>query len=268
MSDSEARFPLRADWERILALPPELEAGSLAAPEPDLVAFPLKCEWEAVRPYDVDPYPAPVVTSRDNQSVILPSALAKVAQFAAGTGWGVIPQVSMGRAPHGSTGRPTALKRFIALRFGGHLLTRAGAYVVYENPERTEAWKPNSSMVWFPGMSPYPHLSSTQLRAFLAEVALMPTPWVVNWLADIERERQASAVLVKRRATVRAMIRKAADAGRMLAAAQDDRVEFVRVDAEWRSRVADLQDGVFTSEEVAVMIDPTRKRGTEKEGMR
>lgn len=264
---SEARFPLRSDWERIQALPPWLPAGSLAAPEPDLVAFPLKCEWEAARGVVEEPYPASACTSRDNRPVILPSALAKLAEFAAGAGWGVIPQASMGRAPHGATGRPTALKRFIVLRIGGHLLTTAGAYVVYESPERSEEWKINSCMVWAPGMSPYPHLSAVQFKAFLADVALMPLAWMSNWTRDIEMARQGRAALVKRRAKVRAKIRKVADQGRFLAATQDARADFDRVDAEWRSKVADLQDGVFTSEEVAVMIDPSRKRAAGKEGM-
>lgn len=232
-----------------------------------LAAFPLRCEWEATQPRNVDPYPAPVLTSRDRRTVILPSALEKLAEFAAGAGWGVIPQASMGRAPHGSTGRPTALKRFIALRFGGHLLTAAGAYVVYETLVGREAWKINSCMVWVPGVSPYPHLSAVQFRAFLAEVALMPGSWISNWITEIEKARQESAALVKRRATVRAQIRKVADQGRYLAAVQDSRADFDRMDAEWRSKVADLQDGVFTSEEVAVMIDPSRKRAAGKEGM-
>lgn len=267
MTDSEARFPLRSDWERVQVLPPWLPAGSLADPEPDLVAFPLKCEWEAARGVVEEPYPDPVFTSRDRTAVILPSALTKLAEFAAGAGWGVIPQASMGRAPHGSTGRPTALKRFIALRIGGHLLTTAGAYIVYESPEKSEAWKINSCMAWAPGLSPYPHLSAVQFRTFLAEVALMPLAWMSTWVADIEQARQESAALVKRRATVRAQIRKVADQGRYLAATQDARADFDRVDAEWRSKIADLQDGVFTSEEVAVMIDPSRKRAAGKEGM-
>ncbi len=255
--NSEARFPLRIDWERVMALPEWQRGGSLADPEPALACFPLKSEWEALQGAQAEAYPAPNFTSRDDVAIKFPSAVEKLAQFARGQGWRVIAQSSMGNVPHGSTGRPTALKRLAALRFGDHRSGRR-AYVVYEAPAITESWKPRSVMIWGPDLPPYAHLGSVDLKLYLAEKAELPTAELLAWVAGLEKARQASEALQKRRTAVRRQIVKVADEGRFQAARAETRQEWSEADAAWRSKVADLQDGYFTSAEVETMINRAR----------
>jgi len=267
MLRSEARFPLKIDWERVQDLPEWQRGGSLAAIEPPLVCFPLKIDWEATQPRQASTYPAPVRTSRDPGPVDLPSAVQKLAQSASKAGWQVIAQRSTGNVPHGSTGRPTGLKELVALRFGGNLHTARQAYVVYESPAGRSAWKPRSIMIWGPDLTPYAHCSIENLRTFLAEKYMLTEPYLMDWVFDLERARLRSEAVQKRRMTVRRQIVKIADEGRFKASTAEDRQTFRALEDEWKLRVADLQDGVFTSEEVAVMIDPSRRRRASREGL-
>lgn len=212
-------------------------------------------------------YPAPAYTSRDSQAVELPSAAAKLAQVAREASWEVRAQSSMGSIPHARTGRPTAEKKLIALRFGAHPMTERRAYVIYESPASRSAWKPRSIMIWGPDLTPYAHCGMVELRAYLAEKCLSEASELRTWVRRLERERRAAEAFQKRRATVRSQIRKVADEGRFRAAQQEDRAEWFKIDAEWRAKIADLQDGVFTSDEVAEMIDPDRRRRTSREGL-
>jgi hypothetical protein len=204
------------------------------------------------------PYPAPQRSSREAGEVELPSAVEKLAQFARERRWEVIAQSSMGNVPHGSTGRPTALKRLAALRFGNHPSGRR-AYAVYEAPAVREDWKPRSIMIWGPDLAPYAHLSMNDFRVYLGQTASLSEAQLKNWVAVLEKERQASEAHQKKRMTVRRQILKVADEGRFKAGQAEDRKVFAELDAEWRSKVADLQDGVFTSEEVAAMLGKIRK---------
>jgi hypothetical protein len=249
-----------------MALPEWQRGGSLAVLEAPLVAFPLRSEWEALQGVERELYPAPQRSSRHGIPLPqeLPSAVIKLAQFAQERRWEVIAQSSMGNVPHGSTGRPTALKRLAALKFGNHPSGRR-AYVVYEAPERTESWKPRSIMIWGPDLTPYAHLGSADLKLYLSHYARMDEAQLKAWVTDIEKERQASEAFQKRRMTVRRQILKVADEGRFRAAQTEDRKTFAEVDAEWRGKVAELQDGVFTSEEVVTMLE--RRRGTYREAL-
>lgn len=271
---TDAIFPLRAEWERVQALPVcESTGRPLLAVDgvgylPPLVCYPLKIDWLRAQPaQDQAAYPAPERTSRDSEVADMPSAVAKLAQFAREASWEVRVQASMGNVPHGSTGRPTALKQLIGLRFGAHPMTERRAYVVYESPASRSAWKPRSIMIWGPDLTPYAHCGMTELRAYLAEKCLSEASELRTWVRGLERERRAAEAFQKRRATVRVQIRKVADEGRLRASQQEDRAEWFKIDAEWRAKVADLQDGVFTSEEVAEMIDPARRRRTSREGL-
>jgi hypothetical protein len=229
-----------------------------------LVAFPLKSEWEATQPIKINEYPAPRYTSRDAREVKLPNAVEKLASFAREQRWEVIAQSSMGNVPHGSTGRPTALKRLTALRFGSHPSGRQ-AYAVYEAPERTETWKPRSIMIWGSDLPPYAHCSMADLKAYLMHYARMDETQLKRWVADLEKARQASEAHQKRRMTVRRQILKVADEGRLKAGQAESRQEFAELDGQWREKVADLQDGVFTTEEVAAMLE--RRRGMYREAL-
>lgn len=212
-------------------------------------------------------YPAPAYTSRDPQAVELPSAVAKLAQVAREASWEVRAQSSMGSIPHARTGRPTAEKKLIALRFGAHPMTERQAYVIYESPASRSAWKPRSIMIWGPDLTPYAHCSVMALQLYLTEKATLSAPELRTWIRTLEVRRRAAEAFQKRRQTVRAQIRKVADEGRFKAARAETRQEYAEIDAEWRAKVADLQDGVFTSEEVAEMLDPARRRGTFREGL-
>jgi hypothetical protein len=262
----EARFPLKIDWERVQALPEWQRGGSLAALEAPLVAFPLRSEWDALQGAQREPYPAPVRTSRQGVPLPqeLPSAVEKLASFAREQRWEVIAQSSMGNVPHGSTGRPTALKRLAALRFGRHPSGR-GAYVVYEAPAKTESWKPRSIMIWGPDLAPYAHCSMADLKAYLMHYARQDEAQLKRWVTGLEKARQASEAHQKRRMTVRRQILKVADDGRFRAGQAEDRKEYDLLEREWREKVADLQDGVFSSEEVAAMLE--RRRGTYREAL-
>jgi len=262
---SEARFPLKIDWERVQTHPDGLKAGSLAAIEPPLACFPLKSEWKATQPIKINEYPAPEYTSRDSHDVKLPSAVQKLAQFAREQRWGVIAQSSMGSVPHARTGRPSALKRLVALRFGDRVGSDRRAYVVYESPAAREDWKPRSIMIWGPDLPPYAHLGSADLRLYLAKKVHLPESHLKRWVAEIEKQRQASEAHQKRRMTVRRQIVKTANDGMQEAGRAEDRQEYARIDREWRSKVADLQDGVFTSEEVVTMLQ--RRGGTYREAL-
>jgi hypothetical protein len=173
----------------------------------------------------------------------------------------------MGSPPQARTGRPTALKQLVALRFGAHPMTDRQAYAVYESPASRSTWKPRSVMIWGPDLPPYAHCGVEALRLFLAEKALRPAAEVRTWVRGMERERRASEAFRKRRDSVRKQIRKVADEGRLAASRAETRQEYAEIDAAWREKVADLQDGVFSSDEVAEMIDPARRRGTFREGL-
>jgi hypothetical protein len=120
-------------------------------------------------------------------------------------------------------------------------------------------------MIWGPDLPPYAHCSMADLRAYLAEKVYETETALRAWVADLEKGRQAGEAHQKRRMTVRRQILKVADEGRFRAGQAETRQEFAVLDAQWREKVADLQDGVFTSEEVAVMLG--RRRGTYKEAL-
>ncbi len=234
--------------------------------EPPLVCFPLKIEWEATQPIKINEYPAPRRTSRDGIPLPqeLPSAVIKLAQFAQEQRWGVIAQSSMGSVPHARTGRPGGLKRLAALRFGNHPSGRR-AYAVYEASATREDWKPRSIMIWGPDLPPYAHVGSNGLKVYLADQANRSVQELKAWVAEIEKQRQASEAHQKRRMAVRRQIVKTANDGMLEAGRAQDRQEFARLDRQWREKVADLQDGVFTSEEVAAILE--RRRGTYREAL-
>lgn len=251
-----ARFPSRWEWEQAINL------------YPPLVCYPLKVEWLSTQPdQDQESYPAPERSSRDGEAGKAPSAAEKLSSFAAEAGWGVRGQSSMGNTPHGRTGRPTALKELYALRFGAHPRTDRRAYVVYETPAGRSLWKPRSIMIWGPDLPPYAHCGMEELKLYLTEAPAAPKSGLSLWVRILESDRRQSEAFKKRRDTVRKQIRKVADEGRFLAAQQEDRAEWFKIDSEWRSKVKDLQDGVFTSDEVEAIIDPARKRSAGREGL-
>lgn len=100
------------------------EAGLPAAeshPDPPLVAFPLRVDWEIATGWKppVAPYPAPTLTSRMPPVDAAPAPLESLRAYAAAAGWRVgIPRQSIGHEPHATHGRPgEAPKVFWSCRF-------------------------------------------------------------------------------------------------------------------------------------------------------
>jgi hypothetical protein len=153
------------------------------------------------------------------------------------------------------------------LRFGAHPGTDRRAYVVYESPVGRPAWKPRSIMIWGADFPPYAHCSMADLKLYLAEMALGGAGALKLWVKGLEKARLESEAMQKRRVTVRRQIIKIADDGRLKAGLTEDRAAYRVLEDEWKARVAELQDGVITTEEVAVMIDPNRRRVSSRQGM-
>lgn len=103
---SEARFPLRIDWERVQALPEWQRGGSLAALEPPLVCFPLRSEWVALQPKVAQTFPEPLRTSEEAAPIQPPSAVLKMAQRGTQAAWSVNLTYAEGFWPHASYGTP------------------------------------------------------------------------------------------------------------------------------------------------------------------
>lgn len=111
-----------------------------------------------------DPYPAPEWTSRDAQghaeAAGAPAVVLSLAGRARGAGWEARVQCSRGRRPHGSTGRPLAVKTLYAVVMA-HAEMGANAYAVHDGG----AW--SSVMVWGRSFPFFPLASVTDLHGFI-----------------------------------------------------------------------------------------------------
>jgi hypothetical protein len=121
--------------------------------ETPLNCFPMRMEWEATLPFLIaEPFPAPLIESRSSSSRTMtnlcPSSVMKLAEFAREYSWEVRTQFSQGCIPHATTGRPSALKDLIGLRFGAHPMTQRQAYAVYSRNASGGAWTWSSIMIW------------------------------------------------------------------------------------------------------------------------
>ena len=156
---------------------------------------------EAYNPWAVplEQFPAPLVTSRESMALTfpLPAACASLAEFAREQGWEVRMQYAQGYSPHGTTGRPGALKDSIALRFGAHPLTERQAYAVYERTASGGAWG-WSTMIWGPDLPPYAGCGVEQLRTYLATPGMFAHD-LKSWVAQIKDLRAAQAAASKAR---------------------------------------------------------------------
>jgi hypothetical protein len=218
---------------------------------------------EAYDPFKITqtPFPAPLVNSRDQGIAYLaPPAALKLAEFAREHSWEVRTQYSEGRFPHGSTGRPGALKEAIGVRFGAHPMTARQAYAVYARTAPKGAWSWGSIMIWGPDLTPYAGCGITELKHYLSTPAAH-TETLQAWVEALKRAAASTEEARKRRARIRAQIIKVSSEGRFNAARQETRLAWDREDQAWRSKVADLADGVFTLEEVAKLITPKQVQG-------
>lgn len=240
------------------------EAGLVAVeshPDPPLHCYPLRSDWERTFPAVTgEPFPAPRVTSRSQVPFMAPPAVLKLSEFAREHSWEVRTQISQGSFPHGTTGRPSALKDAIGVRFGAHPMTTRQAYAVYARTAPKSAWAWTSIMIWGLDLTPYAGCGITELKHYLS-TPTESAEVVREWVQALKRAAAATEEARKRRARIRAQIIKVATEGRFASARQESRLEWDREDQAWRSKVADLADGVFTSEEVAALITPKQVQG-------
>lgn len=127
-----------------------------------------------------DVFPAPEWTTRDAGAPGVPPAgsVDVLAARARSAGWGVRVQCSRGRRPHGSTGKPLAVKtlRGVILRHAGG----AAAYAIHDGA----AWA--SVMLWGTRLPWFPHASVTDLAEFIDARGEMPDDWFDAIRARVE----------------------------------------------------------------------------------
>ena len=157
---------------------------------------------EAYDPWVVErePYPAPLINSRGPMALTfpLPAPVLKLAEFAREAGWDVRMQYAQGYPPHGSTGRPGALKDSIAVIFGNHPLTDRQAYACYEKTASGGAWSWNGIMIRGSDFPPFAGCGVEDLKHFLATPSMFAHD-LKGWVAQIARRRAAQAAAAKAR---------------------------------------------------------------------
>jgi hypothetical protein len=146
---------------------------------------------QGVRPLQpaAEAFPAPQLTSREISDIGHDLApVAHLAALAQEYGWGVKIQSSRGNMPHGTTGKPTALRNLIGVRFGGHVDTPRQAYAVYSKPVAGGTWTWSSVYIWGPDLPPYGGCGITELREFIT-FARTEDYSLAAWVADIKAFR-------------------------------------------------------------------------------
>lgn len=182
------------------------EAGLPATeshPDPPLVCFPLRTDWEGTLPVGLrEPFPAPALPSRQSRALTFPtpSAVLALAEYAREQSWEVRTQYSQGHVPHGTTGKPSALKDMIALRFGRHPMTDRQAYAVYSRNASGGTWTWTSVMIWGPDLPPYGGCGITEIKAYLTLCADTDSVAMGMWVRDLKEIRRNAEVLRKARA--------------------------------------------------------------------
>jgi hypothetical protein len=81
--------------------------------------------WPELDQAAPEPYPAPEITSRDQVSGPVKSAVSDLVRYAEALGWSVVVTYARGHLPHATTGRPGACRDSLAVR-----MQRAGHYAV------------------------------------------------------------------------------------------------------------------------------------------
>lgn len=271
---------IEAEQARIaarLAVPAPEVTPAPWEPEPDLFnCYPLRSDWEQakilenadgnpVRRYQnnwedywkqynelvagVEPYPEPVINSRQESAFLAPAPVLKLAEVAREAGWDVRMQYAQGYPPHGSTGLPGALKDSIAVIFGGHPLQpfRAG-YACYEKTASGSAWSWNGIMIQGADVTPYAGCGIEELKFFLSTPD-MTSEQVARWVSTLKERRAAQGDDAKRRTVMRKEIRDLEMAGESI------------------SRICEHAASVYSPEEVRKILSTVSKKA-EKEGSR
>lgn len=151
-------------------------------------------------------YPKKITTRMDLGCVSVPAPVSSLAEYAFEHGWKVHLQYSRGCFPHGTTGKPTAVRHVIGLRFGDHPDTSRQAYAVYSAPVSSGAWSWSSVQIWGPDLPPYGGCGVTELKAYLHEVGIRSSSEaMLSWVDDLRtiaanREALRKYLAVQRKA--------------------------------------------------------------------
>ena len=118
-----------------------------------------------------DPYPAPIVSSRDGVQGPTKSAVAGLTKLAERYGWSVLVTYAKGFVQHGSTGKPSpAPRESLAVR-----MQRPGGYMVAVYVDHGSSWSWDT--LWVAGENPRPF---RQIGAFMDAVfgsVCSTAPW-------------------------------------------------------------------------------------------
>lgn len=79
-----------------------------SCPDPFLVCFPMRSEWDALHPATAETFPKPSVTSNDPVPERMPGPVGALVRLAELKGWKVAVTYSMGHEPHARLGTPSA----------------------------------------------------------------------------------------------------------------------------------------------------------------
>jgi hypothetical protein len=148
-------------------------------------------------------YPVPEAESRTPwpYGMEFPAPIDALALFACSAGWKVKVAYSRGRMPHGSTGRPGALKHLISLRFGGHPMTDRQAYAVYsKSVTGAGTWSWSSVWIWGPDLPPFGMCGQLDFRVYLKEIVILEKPYVATWVGGVRRRVTEAEVARKLKA--------------------------------------------------------------------
>ena len=152
-----------------------------------------------------EPFPAPTRSSLRAwpQARLTPGPVLKLAEFAREYSWEVRTQYSQGHFPHGTTGRPGALKDVIGVRFGAHPVTDRQAYAIYARNVPSGTWAWVSFMVWGPDLPPAKLHDLAALKAYLLMAPDSRADALADWTRDLRSIEENRKSLAKRTAAAR-----------------------------------------------------------------
>ena len=120
-----------------------------------------------------DPYPAPVISSRDGVQGPRKTAVVALAKLAAQHGWDTEVTYAKGSFPHGATGRPGAPKESLAVRMARGTERAVAVYV------GGSTWSWETLVVWSAlGFWPYANVGMFQDMVFGMVQGCALWPWV------------------------------------------------------------------------------------------
>lgn len=116
---------MRIDVDQLRADEAGLPLGE-SHPDPFLVCFPMRVDWEATLPKVAKPYPGPRFTTMDGHAEPEPPGpVSELDRMAQDLGWRTLVKHSAGQPPHSTTGQPLAYREVWSVR-----MARLGNYAV------------------------------------------------------------------------------------------------------------------------------------------